>query len=114
MAALSGPLQDADQCVRKVALDAVVKIAAKGDAGAIAAVSHRSEDADSYLRNYAFDSILKIAKKGTKRFAIVDPKTNKELTAEDVGEEAAKDKPAGASDIAGSAGAIAAVSSQSN
>ena len=45
---------------------------------------------------------------------VVDPKTNKELTAEDVGGEAAKDEPAGASDTGGSAGAIAAVSSRSN
>merc|ERR1719487_3043289 len=39
------------------------------------------------------------SKPATKRFAIVDPKTNKELTAEDVGgKDEAKDKPAGASD----------------
>ena len=48
--------------MREAALCALPKIAEKGDAGAIAAVSARLEDADFVVRVAAMDALSKIAK----------------------------------------------------
>ena len=55
-------MEDADRDVRSAAVLALSKIAEKGDASAIAAVSARLEDADFVVRVAAMDALSKIAK----------------------------------------------------
>ncbi|MAS25613.1 MAG: hypothetical protein CMH99_09690 [Oceanospirillaceae bacterium] len=57
-------LQDAESSVRNVAVEAIAKIAEKGDASAIPALCARLQDADSSVQNAAVEAIATIARKG--------------------------------------------------